>query len=302
VYVHKDSNSYTFSDLDDGLAYYFAITVYDSNNESGFSEEIVFNSPVAASESGSDLVLTWSAAGGAARYVVYRNTVDPYFTPASSDSIAAVTGVTFTDTGVLGDPETNCFYVVEAVGPSGQTVGVLCRAGGASLSLSPGYNLVGYILDEGLTTGQQLGESIPGCTNVLRSDASTGQWISVAQKVLGTWVNHEEVLPGHAYMAYVETGGVWTQAGRVLPDPHFDLLAGYNMITLPAQYAQTQGIATGADLGGSIPDCANVLRRDAATGKWVIVAERARGRWISHEAVVAGRAYIVYASGSSVWP
>jgi len=124
----------------------------------------------------------------------------------------------------------------------------------------------------------------------------------VAQKVAGTWINHEDVSPGYAYMAYVTANGMWTQIGSAFPDSHSDLVAGYNMITLPLQYARDQGIDTGQDLGESIPNCTNVLRRNAAAGQWVSVAQKVAGTWINHEDVSPGYAYMAYITDPSVWP
>jgi hypothetical protein len=89
---------------------------------------------LSASKSGNNVVLTWTAATGATSYKVYRDTT-PYFTPGA---IYATTGaLTYTDTAIIGDPNTNHYYLVAASNSNSDT---LCenRVGEFDYSLVPG--------------------------------------------------------------------------------------------------------------------------------------------------------------------
>lgn len=73
---------------------------------------------LSAAKSGNDVVLSWTVDPGATAYRVYRGTT-PYFVPGTPYAIT--TGLTYTDTGVIGDPAINYSYRVAAASPFGET-------------------------------------------------------------------------------------------------------------------------------------------------------------------------------------
>ena len=89
---------------------------------------------LSAAKRSSDVVLSWTAAPNATAYRVYRGTT-PYFVP--STPYATTTDLTYTDTGVTGDPTMNYSYRVSAVHPTGET---LCdnRVGEFDVALTAG--------------------------------------------------------------------------------------------------------------------------------------------------------------------
>jgi hypothetical protein len=86
-----------------------------------------------ASKSGNAVVLSWTASSGATSYRIYRGTT-PYFTPGAPLATTAATN--YTDTGVIGDPSINHFYLVGANNAAGET---LCnnRMGEFDFALNP---------------------------------------------------------------------------------------------------------------------------------------------------------------------
>jgi hypothetical protein len=89
---------------------------------------------LSASRSGSNVVLAWTASVGATGYKVYRGTT-PYFTPGAP--YATTGALTFTDTGVIGDPNTNHYYLVAATNSGGDTP-CANRVGEFDFALQPG--------------------------------------------------------------------------------------------------------------------------------------------------------------------
>jgi len=60
----------------------------------------------------SDVRLTWTSQSGVSQYHLYRSTT-PYFYP-DTPAYQSLTGTSFDDNGVLGDPSVNYFYSVRA--------------------------------------------------------------------------------------------------------------------------------------------------------------------------------------------
>ncbi len=89
---------------------------------------------LSAAKRGNDVVLSWTVDPGATAYRVYRGTT-PYFAPGTPYAIT--TSLTYTDTGVIGDPAINYFYRVGAAYPFGET---LCdnRVGEFDIALAAG--------------------------------------------------------------------------------------------------------------------------------------------------------------------
>jgi hypothetical protein len=73
---------------------------------------------LSGSKSESNVVLSWTAASGATGYRIYRGTT-PYF--HAGTPYATTGALTYTDTGVMGDPAINYYYLVRAYSSGGET-------------------------------------------------------------------------------------------------------------------------------------------------------------------------------------
>ena len=117
----------TFTDtgLTNGTAYFYVVTAVNSAGESGNSNEAT-STPVApvapsaptglsATAGNQQIVLTWTASGGATSYHVKRGTA----TGGPYTQVGAPTAVTFTDTGLTNG--TAYFYVVSALNGSAES-------------------------------------------------------------------------------------------------------------------------------------------------------------------------------------
>jgi hypothetical protein len=102
---------------------------------------------VAASRSGSTVILTWAHVGVNATYQAWRG-ITPYFTPTSVDTSIVGDGttencannagtVTCTNANAIGNPDTNYFYMVRAFNPEGASADSN-RVGEFDFSLTPG--------------------------------------------------------------------------------------------------------------------------------------------------------------------
>ncbi|GAX59620.1 hypothetical protein SCALIN_C04_0108 [Candidatus Scalindua japonica] len=119
-----NQTSYTMQNLVEGQTYYFAVTAYDTaNNESGYSEEVVYTIPIlditAPSTptslqttiiSTSQINLSWNASSdniGVTGYRIYRYGIQ----------VADVSSTTYNDTGL--SPSTTYSYTVSAYNAAG---------------------------------------------------------------------------------------------------------------------------------------------------------------------------------------
>lgn len=302
--------SYVFSDLDEDTAHYFATTAYDgSGGESGFSMEVVFNSPVGAAASGNDLQLSWDSVGSADHYVVYRSTTDPCFEPSPSDAIATVSATTYADEGGLGDPSVSHFYVIAGVGASGETVARLRRVGEVEYDLvtteGTKSNLIAIPLSaEGLTNASDLAASIGVCDLVSMWDNSAQGWIS---HVPGLAFTDFALGCGCAYMVSVTQPTVWTLVGNVLTSyPAQSLVkvpgsTGSNLISIPSGKTS---ITMASELVSELNACGGEGGCDLVS-KWVGPEQG----WVSHVPglsftdfpVAPNQPYMVSVTGNVTW-
>ena len=121
--------TYTDPGLADSTTYYYVVKAANSVGESGPSNEAnATTSPptpppppptgLSATGGAKQISLSWTAAGGASSYNIYRatNAGGPYPTKVNA---SPVTGTTFNDTG-LADSAT-FYYIVTSVGPGGES-------------------------------------------------------------------------------------------------------------------------------------------------------------------------------------
>lgn len=87
---------------------------HKDNNVATVQTPVGVGPVVTISKSGSNAILTWDAVIGATQYRVYRST-EAYFIPSPGNAIDTVTTPNYTDTGKIGDPNVNYFYIVTAL-------------------------------------------------------------------------------------------------------------------------------------------------------------------------------------------
>ncbi len=119
------------------------VTVFVNGIPSASKVISVVTPPVTASAGGGDLVLAWPFASDDIPYQVWRGT-SPYFAPPGEGEQPAGVSceqvnnvVTCTDTGAIGDPNPNLYYVVRFAYGSGQFL-LSNRTGTFSFPLGPG--------------------------------------------------------------------------------------------------------------------------------------------------------------------
>lgn len=156
-----------------------AVETDSTNNTSTITSGLLLN----IGQSGNDAVLSWNSVEDAASYRVYRSTT-PYFTPTLATRIATdVTTTTYTDTGAIGDPANNTFYVVTAVDVEGRESAPSTRVGEFDFALVTGeagapegrYNTIALPLDvtAQLADADALAVHIGGVQQVLKWNADT---------------------------------------------------------------------------------------------------------------------------------
>ncbi len=181
-----NQTSYTIQNLVEGQMYYIAVTAYDtSNNESGYSAEVVYNVPdttlpsipttlQATVVSTSQIDLAWNASTdnvGVTGYRIYRDGIQ----------VADISSITFQDTGL--SPSTTYSYTVSAYDAAGNESGQSSMSSATTLSLPvnnpPVLSTVG---NKSVNEGQALsftisatdsdGDTLSYTTNNLPSGAS----------------------------------------------------------------------------------------------------------------------------------
>lgn len=269
-----------------------------------------------ASEEGYELHLCWSAITtdiygnpeAMQGYIIYRNEV-PYFTPTSAESIGVASDTSFLDgeSGV-GDLETDTFYLLRGVDYAGNIGDNSNRAGEIDYRLpqtSSGYTMISLSLDDGITTlVRELGAKVPNCSAVKVWNAEQRGYVSLAFKVNNVWYGSANAAMGYPYYLFVgpTAESLWTLAGRVPPDPSFDLVAptgnDYNTISLPL----SSDIAMAKDLGAAIPYCTSVKEWNTKSQAYVPIAFKVGETWFGEGAVRRGYPYYVNVTNTSTWP
>jgi hypothetical protein len=280
-------------------------------------------SDLAGTRAGGDLQLTWSAvtqnlAGGAMapdHYVVYRRVDEPYFVPTPADAIAAPTTSEWTDTGALGDPAHNYYYVVTAVDALGAESALSNRLGAFDFELVPpaqagerAYNLIAANLDlPAVNDADALAAYVgSGVYMLLRHDAPTQ---SIQWRLPGLAGTHFPVTIGDtAYLYLDETAPANVSLIGSVPsigDVAFNLTrpapggsCAYNFISVPLHRADLVDADTlAADIGGVF----SLVRYNAATQD---LTWRMPGVSGDNFDVRAGYPYIVCLDDTAppVWP
>lgn len=288
----------------------------------------VATTDLAGTRAGGDLQLAWPAVtqnivGGAMapdHYVIYRRVDEPYFIPSPADVIATPATPSFTDSGVLGDPAHNYFYVVTAVDALGTESAPSNRLGAFDFGLTPAaalgeraYNLIAANLDllavtdaDELAAYAQAATGGHGVYMVLRHDAPAQ---AIEWRLPGQAGTNFAVTAGDAvYLTLDETGPTNVSLVGSVPsigDVSFALTrpapggsCTYTFISVPLHRDDLIDADTlAADIGGVF----NLARYNAATQD---LTWRVPGVSGDNFPVRAGYPYIVCLDDTAppVWP
>ena len=208
------------------------------------------------------LRLSWPAVAGAGEYRVYRGTT-PYFTP-TEPAYQVLTATTFDDPGVIGDPNTQYYYVVQSACPGGASSGASNRVGAYDFALnSPGaanYNDIAMVFDmPGVKDAASLATYVGGSVIRILRYENVSQ--SLRTYIVGLSFTNFAVNPGD-YLFLLTNGSAPSTLALVgnVPDPgtvSFGLTSGsgvaYNPLSLPLdQCGLTAASALTTDIGGGV--------------------------------------------------
>jgi len=210
--------------------------------------------------------LSWGVVTDVASYSLYRDLVDPYFTPGVAYQSIVGTQI---DDAALGDVNTNHFYVARSVCATGFASDVSNRVGEIEFTIvRDAYNTIALPLIDGrYTTADQLGAAV----NATR----VSQWNAGIQgfdtRVVGSpFGTNFGLSTGFGYVVYTPGGGATTlvNVGGV-SNVTFSITRGatcqLNLISLPLN----QGSLTQADvLATSIGGVPRIAEWRADTGTY----------------------------------
>ncbi len=260
---------------------------------------IVLTGDVVAGE----LVLQWTGCLGAAAYWVYGADNDAYFAaggaPGYQHRLAVLSPLvrTWSSPAGIGDEDHNWTYMVLAVDQREHEIDQSNRFGEFDFEFGHGcgWVAVGLPLDNaGLLDAEAVGQSIPHC-------GAAATWDEPSH----TWVQHDVGFPWGNFgcavtmplFAYTTDNGVWTLTGSVIDSAAymFDLLAGWNFITVPLNRNDLQNVEL---LGQDIPNCTVVSQWEAWVQGWVShIVGWPWNPWSVH----VGHPYMVYCTAPGTW-
>lgn len=256
---------------------------------------------ISIAKMGNDVKLDWTFVAEADSYVVYRST-RPMFLAADSSRLAAVLTNTYTDTGALGDPDVNHFYMVRAYiggspGPLSGRVGefeylLLAPAGKKNNFIALSLN------DTALTMASDIAARIgPSCDLISRWVESSQAWSSYIPglPVLDFAVDVNEV-----YMVSVTTQDTLCLVGAV-PEGH-----QYSLITTGGKnnngimvLMDTDSLTMASELSSAIGPVDLVSRWVAASQAY---SSYIPGIPVLDFPIVAGQPLMVSVTQDTTWP
>jgi len=240
-----------------------------------------------------DLILSWSGVStdSKGRYVkidhynVYRST-SPYFVPTQFNLYGISFGTTFTDPGVLGNPDVNYFYVVTAVDSNGVESAVSGRIGEVEFNIQPGagptslrWTSIALPLNvTGITTADQVAAYISpagSIKKVARWDAISQTWVvRNVGALLGT--PNFAVSVGSPLLVAANdsapTRFAWVGQVPERGAVSYTLVPGetavkWNFVALPFDQ---EDLTTADALASGIGGVTRVARWDATTQTWIV--------------------------------
>ncbi|MBN2410700.1 choice-of-anchor D domain-containing protein [candidate division KSB1 bacterium] len=256
---------------------------------------------------GNDLKLTWQTTSGAATYNIYKGTTTGFVPDKAGGSNRVATNhssLNWTDTGVIGNPAINYFYIITGVssgGSEGENSDVIGEFDFQLYSPSTGYNTITFVLDDpNITTAAELGAAIPNCTAVKAWDASTQGYPSLAFKIGEQWFGSAEIQVGKSYYVNVTSQCVLSCIGTVNAFPEYSLLCpstGYNTIAIPF----TNNLTTATQLGENIPNCTAVKEWDPSNQSYTSLAFKIEESWLGSASIKCGYTYYINVTENGSW-
>lgn len=248
-------------------------------------------------------------------YTVYRST-EPYFVPTVAEAIATTAGTTYTDSGAIGDPSQNYYYVVTAVDLASNEAAVSNRVGEHDFAMTPGsgpgdykYNLIALPLEvASITDADSLASYVGGVYIVIRYDAAT-QGVTYWLPDYSAGTNFPVQAGGPYYLYLKDTASTVTSFVGDVPAEEsvtFNLVPGsgpgdykYNAISVPLDRGD---ISNADELAADIGGVYMVIRYDAATqGVTYWLPDYSAG---TNFPILIGSAYKVYLKDTAptTWP
>jgi len=301
-----------------------------------FSRWTLLNAPppmaiadLSASESGSDLILDWSAVSqdikgqaiNGVTYLIYRAADDPYFTPGGT-AYAGTSNTTLTDSGSVGNPSTNYYYAVTAVDTAGRESALSNRVGEFDFELrkttGTDYTWIALPLhNTSLAMASDLGQHIEANCSMPVSALSIARWNGPGQQlvqytIMPIPIGDFALQTGQAYRVESDISGadscIWTLTG-VVPrreEVSFDLVTttgmDYSWISLPLDQGH---LGMTSDLEQAIDAVSGVevlsICRWNAIGQQLVCFTTVPVP-IGDFAISGGYPYRIEVSASATWP
>ena len=177
---------------------------------------------------------------------------------------------------LLGDPEMN--ILTQDPGSESET-----------LDLSNGWNLITIPVDSG-HTAESLGQSIPGCSVVVRFDAANQTF---STHVVGIPWDNFQIENGDGYQVYVTGDTQFTVNGYPIENISIPICTGWNMIGWFQDYD-----ISAESLGENIDGCTVICKFNAETQTYTT---HVVGIPYNNFQITAGMAFFIYTTESSIW-
>jgi len=255
------------------------------NDEQRYLEEYVFRTrdigisppnPVAsleANRNGNSVLLNWTPVTQNTEsnpttinhYEIHRST-DFHFSAVLTDTFNTGSGITYTDSNILGDPDNNYFYRICAVDnhqipsePSGQV-----SEFEFNLQTTSGtdFNEIAIpLIAPDITNAQELMGAISGCNSIARWNASLQGY---EQYIPGISATNFNVETGYPYYVNATENTVFSLVGEIAY-PTFNLITtsgtDFNEIMIPLNKTE---ILKASDLMADISSCNSVAKWNTA--------------------------------------
>jgi len=275
-----------------------------------------------AAISGDSVLLTWSAVTSDTsgkeitidHYVIYRST-KAYFTPTILDSIGYTDSATFSfadwDIGganVVGDVDTNYYYVIKAVDIYGNYSDVSNRVGEYDYEImvtpTTDFNFITLpFTGTGISNADGLTNSI-GASNINNVNRFIHSSQSYEARFAAGYGTNFAVVPGGIYQVNAKSSTVWSIAGTIPSPDSISYNIGttpttdYNFISIP--FEDEDIYQTAQDVIDSLPGVLNTLNNFIPSSQsW---ESRFAAGYGTNFAVKPGGVYQANAKNSAVFP
>ncbi len=181
---------------------------------------------------------------------------------------------------------------VEANISSFSIYGVFGNLTGTKYYLYEGWNTMGLsLLNESITTAEDLGNAIPNCMIVAKWDAAEQRYVS---HVVGFGGKGFSIKPGEGYFIYLKEDGNFVLKGDIIEKANVTLYPGYNIISWFHLYP-----STAKEIGKNISNCTKIGKWDAEIQQWL--PEYLISKKLGDFEVKTGEAITVYVKERTQW-